>query len=82
MAGWKELVIWQKSHQLVLKIYDLLTFFPKDEKFALCDQIKRASYSIPSNIVEGHSKNTNKDLIRAKTKIDPLITDVEVDYRF
>lgn len=64
MAGWKELVIWQKSHQLVLKIYDLLTFFPKDEKFALCDQIKRASYSIPSNIVEGHSKNTNKDFLR------------------
>lgn len=64
MAGWKELLVWQKSHQLVLKIYHLLTFFPADEKFALCDQMKRASYSISSNIVEGHSKNTNKDFLK------------------
>ena len=64
MAGWKELVVWQKSHQLVLKIYDIVTSFPTDEKFALTDQIKRASYSIPSNIVEGHSKNTYKDFLK------------------
>jgi len=64
MAGWKELLVWQKSHSLVLYIYRLITLFPAHEKFALCDQIKRSAYSVPSNIVEGHSKKSNKDFLK------------------
>ncbi|MCM8832212.1 MAG: four helix bundle protein [Candidatus Omnitrophica bacterium] len=41
-------------------MYKLLTNFPSFEKYALSEQIKRAVYSIPSNIVEGHSKNSKK----------------------
>lgn len=62
--GWKDLEVWQESHKLVLKIYELLLTFPKEEKYALCDQMKRAAYSIPSNIVEGHSKNTTKEFMK------------------
>ena len=52
------------SHQMVLDIYQLIASFPSDEKYSLCDQIKRSSISIPTNIVEGHSKNSANDFIR------------------
>ncbi len=64
MAGWRELIVWQKSHKLVLDIYTLITKFPSSEKFAICDQLKRSAYSVPSNIVEGHAKNSSKDFLR------------------
>ena len=64
MNSWKDLNVWKESHQLVLKVYELLGRFPDSEKYALSDQIKRASYSIPSNIVEGHSKSSSKEFIR------------------
>ena len=62
--GWKDLVVWRKSHSMVLEIYELIKLFPKSEMYALVDQIKRAAYSVPANIVEGHSKSTRKDFIR------------------
>ncbi|MCQ2322963.1 MAG: four helix bundle protein, partial [Bacteroidales bacterium] len=41
----------------------MLKKFPKLEQYALCDQIRRASISIPSNIAEGNSRNSNKEKI-------------------
>lgn len=64
MRNWKELVVWQECHKLVIEIYNLMKRFPKDETFGLCSQIKRAAVSIPANIVEGHSKSSNKDFVR------------------
>jgi four helix bundle protein len=61
---WKDLIVWKKSHNLVKDIYKTLSSFPKEEKFALVDQIRRASISIPTNIVERHSKSTNKEFVR------------------
>ncbi|MDL1962605.1 MAG: four helix bundle protein, partial [Deltaproteobacteria bacterium] len=55
---WRELKVWQKAHNLVLKCYRVTVTFPKTEVYGLVDQIKRASYSVPSNIVEGQSRNT------------------------
>ncbi len=62
--NWDELIVWQESHQLVLEIYKTLKYFPKEETYGLISQIKRAAISIPTNIVEGHSKNTSKDFQR------------------
>ena len=58
MATFKDLIVWQKSHQLVLKIYELTKLFPREEIYGLTSQIRRAAYSIPSNIVEGKKKKT------------------------
>ena len=58
---WSDLEVWKKSHNLVLKIYKLTAEFPKNETFALTDQLRRASYSVPANIVEGQSRNTTKE---------------------
>jgi len=62
MKDYKKILVWEKAHVLVLKIYsDAFIDFPKDESFRLVSQIKRAAYSIPLNIVEGAARNTEKD---------------------
>ena len=57
----KNLIVYQKSKELVKQVYALLKQFPDDERFALCGQMRRAAISIPSNIVEGMSRLSNKD---------------------
>jgi len=59
-----KLIVWQKSHELVLQIYGITKDFPKDELFALTSQIRRASVSVPSNIVEGKARGSNKEYKR------------------
>ena len=59
-----KLIVWQKSHELVLKLYEVTKDFPKDEQFGLTSQIRRAAVSIPSNIVEGKARGSNKDFKR------------------
>ena len=51
-----DLIAWQESHKLVLNIYLLTKKFPKDEMFALTNQMRRAVVSISSNIAEGFSR--------------------------
>lgn len=61
MQDYKDLKVWQKSHKFTLEVYKMSEFFPKEEKFGLVSQMRRASYSIPLNIVEGCGRKTNKD---------------------
>jgi hypothetical protein len=49
----EDLIVWQKSHQFVLAIYELTNKLPKSEAFGLISQIRRAAISIPANIAEG-----------------------------
>jgi four helix bundle protein len=54
--------VWQRAHILTLCIYkEILPLFPKSEQFAIANQVKRAAYSIPLNIVEGCGRNSDKD---------------------
>ena len=55
-ADYRNLVVWKRSHQLVLRIYTLTRLFPPDERFGLTAQIRCAGVSIPSNIAEGRSR--------------------------
>jgi four helix bundle protein len=59
----KELIVWQKSIELVKKIYLLTTDFPKNEIYGLSSQMKRAAISIPSNIAEGYSRKGTKEYL-------------------
>ena len=63
LYSFEKLMAWQESRSLVKNIYILLKKFPKYEQFALCDQIRRASVSVPSNIAEGNTKNSSKERI-------------------
>jgi four helix bundle protein len=60
---YRKLRVYQQSKKLVLVIYDLLKYFPKEENYALCDQLRRAVISIPSNIAEGISRASRKEQI-------------------
>ena len=59
-----KLIVYQKAHQLVLKIYEVTKEFPKDEQFGLTSQLRRAAVSIPSNIVEGKARGSSKEYKR------------------
>lgn len=61
--SFEKLNVWQESKKLVVEVYHLLDNFPKLEKFALCDQIRRAIVSVPSNIAEGSGRKSLKEQI-------------------
>jgi four helix bundle protein len=60
----EDLKVWQKAHQLVIKIYRLSKGFPKDEMFGLTSQIRRAAVSVPANVAEGFKRVTVRDKLR------------------
>lgn len=61
--SFEKLNVWQEARKLVVDVYHLLDNFPKFEKFALCDQIRRAIVSVPSNIAEGSGRKSLKEQI-------------------
>ena len=65
MEGHRDLLVWQKSMDLVVKIYEITNQFPKSEIYGLSGQMQRAAVSIPSNIAEGHGTKQNRNLLKA-----------------
>ena len=61
MKRLKDLIVYQKSKDLVMSVYGILDSFPDSERFALSSQIRRAVVSIPSNIAEGMGRVSDKD---------------------
>lgn len=57
VQNYKELIVWQKSIELVLEIYKITKQFPPEEKYGLSSQMQRASVGIPSSIAEGACRN-------------------------
>jgi four helix bundle protein len=60
MASYTELIIWKKGIELSVQIYSLTKKFPKEELFSITNQMRRASISVPANIAEGWSRNSDK----------------------
>ncbi len=64
MVDYKNYKVWQKSHLLVLDIYQVTKKLPSEEKFNLVSQLNRAALSIPTNIAEGCERETQKEFLR------------------
>jgi len=60
VSSYKELQAYQKSYDLVNKIYRLTKSFPKDESYGIVSQIRRASVFVPSNIAEGYMRGSKE----------------------
>jgi len=54
--SFRDLIVWQKAHEFVLRTYELTKHFPREEQYCLIPQIRRAAISIPANIAEGFKK--------------------------
>ncbi len=64
MKTHKDLQVWQRSIDLVEKIYKVTGNFPKEELFGLSSQARRSAVSIPSNIAEGGARHSNKEFLQ------------------
>jgi four helix bundle protein len=62
--GYRKLIAYQKAKEVVKKTYKLLKKFPPEERYAMCDQLRRASISVTSNIAEGVNRFSVKDKAR------------------
>ncbi|MEX2144831.1 MAG: four helix bundle protein [Candidatus Spechtbacterales bacterium] len=62
--SYKDLIVWQKSREVVLLTYKATAGFPKDELYGLTSQIRRSAVSIPSNIAEGFRRGTRKEKLQ------------------
>ena len=64
IKSFRDLIVWQKSMDLVEAVYVIVREFPSEERYALSSQVRRASVSVPSNIAEGYGRRSTVDYIR------------------
>ena len=61
MNSFRKLNVYIRAKELVRQVYELIKKFPREEQYALCDQLRRVVISIPSNIAEGSGRQSQKD---------------------
>ena len=76
----KELDVWKKSMDLVVKVYQLTQLFPESEKYGLTSQMRRAAVSVPSNIAEGAARKGNKEFIQFLYIAIGSLSELETQY--
>ena len=85
IESYKDLIVWQKSMELVVAVYAATEYYPKSELYGLTSQTRRAAVSIPSNIAEGRRRSTKKDychfLVMAFGSGAELETQIEIAKR-
>ena len=63
IRSYRDLIVWQKSIELVDAVYRATANFPKNEIYALTSQLRRAAISVPSNIAEGHARKSTREFV-------------------
>ena len=64
MRNYRDLQIWEKAHRLTLAVYKITVVFPKEERYGLTSQIRRASASIAANLAEGCGRRSDGEMAR------------------
>ena len=62
--SYRRLNVYKKAVDYVIEVYKILQQFPREENYALCDQLRRAAVSVPSNLAEGLSRISDKEKLR------------------
>jgi four helix bundle protein len=85
IRSYRDLRVWQGAMNLVDEIYTLTELFPKEERYALAQQLQRAAVSVPSNIAEGFGRSSTKDYRRflaiARGSVYEIETQLEIARR-
>lgn len=85
MHNYRELRIWNRSMDFVVKIYEISAGFPKEERYGLTSQLRSCAVSVPSNISEGAGRGTNRQFRRflefSMGSINEAQTQIELAYR-
>lgn len=63
MRDYTKIEVWKLADDLTVAIYGATRRFPREEVYGLTSQLRRASYSVPANIVEGASRESKKDYL-------------------
>ncbi len=64
MKNFRDLTVWRKSHRLALAVYEASGAFPVEERYGLSNQLRRAAFSIPTNIAEGCGRYGDREFAR------------------
>lgn len=64
MQNFRDLKVWQRSHQLALQIYRVTSRFPAHEQYGVTSQLRRAATSVPTNLAEGSKRRQTRDYAR------------------
>jgi four helix bundle protein len=64
MRNYRDLVVWEKAHKLTLAVYKITLLFPKEERYGLTSQARRASASIAANLAEGCGRRSEGEMAR------------------
>ena len=64
VQSYKDLIVWQRAMDVVIEVCKLVKLLPKEETYALSDQMRRSAVSIPSNIAEGQGRNSTKEYLQ------------------
>ena len=75
--GYRRLMVWQKAHELAMEVYVATKGFPKEEMFGITSQMRRATLSVPANIVEGYARSSQKEKLQFYTIARGSLTELE-----
>lgn len=77
--NFEKLIVWQEAREFVKEVYRITSSFPREEKFGLTDQIRRAAISILLNLAEGANRKSKKEKQRfyemSHTSVDEVVTE-------
>ncbi|HEX5690358.1 MAG TPA: four helix bundle protein [Roseiflexaceae bacterium] len=83
--SFRDLRVWQAGMELVTHVYQITSGFPREEMYGLSSQLRRAAVSIPSNIAEGHARESSKEYLNhlsmAQGSLAELQTQIEIALR-
>ena len=80
VTNYKDLIVWNKSIDLVADVYKLTKYYPRDERFGIIQKMRRASVSIPSNIAEGQGRRTTGDFIHFISNAEGSLAELDTQF--
>ena len=79
MRPHEKLDAWSLAMDFVIQVYQVTDTFPKEEKFGLTSQIRRAAVSVPANIAEGAARNSEKEFIHFLSNAQGSASELETE---